>query len=62
VTLPELQQKLTQISQVYPDQAVVLRGAGPATYKSVIDVLDVCAAARLTNIAFATNKANPNGS
>src|ERR1019366_2538105 len=33
LTLAQLQQKLTDISQVYPDQAVVLRGAENAEYK-----------------------------
>ena len=56
LTLAQLQQKLTDISQVYPDQAVVLRGAENVAYKHVVEVLDVCRASKLTNIAFATNR------
>lgn len=55
VSFDELQQKLGAISQVYPDQSVVLRGAEEVPYKYVVKVLDVCRAARLTNIFFATN-------
>ena len=56
LSLDQLQQKLTAIEQVYPDQAVVLRGAENVEYKYVVKVLDTCRAARLTNIAFATNR------
>jgi biopolymer transport protein ExbD len=61
LTLAQLQQKLTDISQVYPDQAVILRGAENVEYKHVVEVLDACRAARLTNIAFATNRPENNG-
>jgi biopolymer transport protein ExbD len=56
LSLAQLQQKLTAIEQVYPDQAVVLRGSEEAPYKYVVRVLDACRAAKLTNIAFATNR------
>ena len=56
LSLDQLQQKLNAISQVYPDQAVILRGAENVEYKHVVEVLDVCRAAKLTNIAFATNR------
>ena len=56
LSLPELQDKLTAIAKVYPDQAVVLRAAENAPYKFVVGVLDTCRAAKLTNIAFATNR------
>ena len=56
-----MQQKLTDIAQVYPDQAVVLRGAENVEYKYVVEVLDACRAAKLTNIAFATNRPEKNG-
>ena len=41
---------------VYPDQAVVLRCAQDIQYKHVVEVLNACRAAKLTNIAFATNR------
>jgi biopolymer transport protein ExbD len=55
VTIPELQTKLAQISQVYPDQPVILRGAEEVPYKFVVKVLDTCRAAKLTNIFFSVN-------
>ena len=61
LTLAQLQDKLTAISQVFPDQAVVLRGAENVEYKHVVEVLDACRAARLTNIAFATNRPDKSG-
>jgi biopolymer transport protein ExbD len=61
VSVAELQQKLTDISQVYPEQAVVLRGSETVQYKYVVQVLDACRAASLTNIFFATNKPEKNG-
>ncbi len=61
LSLAQLQDKLTAISQVYPDQAVILRGAEDVAYKHVVEVLDACRAAKLTNIAFATNRPDKNG-
>jgi biopolymer transport protein ExbD len=61
LTVAQLQQKLTAIAQVYPDQAVVLRGAEDVEYKHVVEVLDACRAAKLTNIAFATNRPDKSG-
>jgi biopolymer transport protein ExbD len=60
LSLSELQGKLTAIAQVYPDQAVVLRGAENVEYKYVVKVLDACRGAKLTNIAFATNRPDKN--
>jgi biopolymer transport protein ExbD len=56
LTFTELEGKLSAIEQVYPDQAVVLRGDENVEYKYVARVLDACRAAKLTNIAFATNR------
>jgi biopolymer transport protein ExbD len=56
LSIAQLQQKLSAIAQVYPDQAVVLRGSEEVPYKYVVQVLDACRAAKLTNIAFATNR------
>jgi len=52
----ELQSSLTRISELYPDQAVVLRGDQQADYRSVVAVLDICRAANIWNVAFATSK------
>jgi biopolymer transport protein ExbD len=56
ISVKELQDKLSAIAQVYPDQAVVLRGAENVEYKYVVGVLDACAKAKLININFATNR------
>ncbi len=53
---PELQETLKRISDLYPDQAVVLRGDQNVDYKHVVDVLDICRAANIWNVAFATSK------
>ncbi len=52
----ELQQNLSRIAQLYPDQAVVLRGDQEVDYKYVVNVLDICRAANIWNVAFATSK------
>ena len=39
-----------------PDQAVVIRGDEAGTYKNIVNVLNVCSLAGVTNVAFATAK------
>ncbi len=56
LTLDQLQQKLTAISQVYPEQVVIIRGDINSKYDDLVKIMDACKAARLTNIAFATNR------
>jgi biopolymer transport protein ExbD len=60
LSLKDLQDKLAAIGQVDQDQPVVLRGAEDVEYKYVVKVLDACRAAKLTNIAFATNRPDKN--
>ncbi len=52
----QLLAKLTQLSQIYPDQAVLLRGDEHVDYKHVIEVLDTCREANIWNVGFATVK------
>ncbi len=52
----ELLQTLKRIAELYPDQAVVLRGDQDADYKYIVDALDICRAANIWNVAFATSK------
>ena len=59
LSLGQLQAKLTQLSQLYPDQAVILRGDEQASYRAIVDVLDACRAANVWNVAFATAKPVP---
>ncbi len=56
VTRETLQLKLNAISQAYPDQPVILRGAAEATYQNIINVLDQIKKAGIWNVAFATVK------
>ena len=54
--LEQLKAKLAQLAQIYPDQAVILRGDEHVDYKHIVDVLDTCRAANIWNVAFATAK------
>jgi biopolymer transport protein ExbD len=56
ITSDELRGKLDQLSKIYPDQAVILRGDQRANYKAIVDVLDICRTANIWNVAFATAK------
>lgn len=55
----QLRNKLLQISQIYPDQAVILRGDETVNYRYIVEVLDVCRSANIWNVAFATAKPAP---
>lgn len=52
----ELLEKLQKLSELYPDQAVILRGDQSVDYKYVVDVLDICRSANIWNVAFATSR------
>ncbi len=52
----ELRETLTRIAKLYPDQPVVLRGDENVNYHYVVDALDICRAANIWNVAFATSK------
>lgn len=52
----ELRDKLEQLAKLYPDQAVILRGDRRTSYDHIVDVLDLCRAANIWNVAFATGR------
>jgi biopolymer transport protein ExbD len=52
----ELQSMLTKLSQLYPNQPVVIRADKRTYHESVVGVLDACASAGIWNIAFSTTK------
>ncbi|MDD4932642.1 MAG: biopolymer transporter ExbD [Methylacidiphilaceae bacterium] len=54
VSASELEGILHGVIQQYPDQAVVIRADQTTSYEHVVHVLDVCRAANVWNIAFAT--------
>ena len=56
LTSPELSDMLKNLVQLYPDQAVVIRGDETGAYKNVVGVLNICSEAGVTNVAFATAK------
>jgi biopolymer transport protein ExbD len=52
----ELGATLRKISELYPDQAVVLRGDQSTDYRHIVAVLDICRTANIWNVAFATGR------
>lgn len=52
----ELRGALARIAELYPDQAVILRGDENVDYRHVVEVLDICRSANIWNVAFATSK------
>ena len=59
LTREQVLAKLTQLSQIYPDQAVMVRGDGRVDYQHIVEVLDTCREANIWNVGFATVKAAP---
>ena len=54
ITGDDLVAKLRELATLYPDQAVILRGDQNASYKFIVNVLDLCRRANIWNVAFAT--------
>lgn len=52
----ELLEQLKKLAQLYPDQAVIVRGDEAVDYKHIVEVLDICRQADIWNVAFATGK------
>ncbi len=56
----ELFQILNEVSQDFPDQAVILRADAQTDYQNVAGVIDICKKANVWNIAFSvTNPEKP---
>ena len=53
---PELSEMLGGLVQLDANQAVVIRGDEAGQYKNIVDVLNICSQAGVTNVAFATAK------
>src|SRR3954454_1807644 len=56
LTGADLGQMLQRLVKLNPDQAVVIRGDEAGAYKNIINVLNVCSEAGVSNVAFATAK------
>ena len=54
LTSPELQELLKGMVQLNSEQAVVIRGDEAGAYKNIVEVLNICTEAGITNVAFAT--------
>ncbi len=54
LTSAELLEILSKVTDDFPDQAVILRADSETHYQNVINVIDICKAARVWNIAFTT--------
>ena len=52
----ELADLLRSLAKLNAEQAVVIRGDEAGAYKSIINVLNICTEAGITNVAFATAK------
>jgi biopolymer transport protein ExbD len=53
---PDLTTMLKGLVKLNPDQAVVIRGDEAGAYKNIVNVLNICSEAGVTNVAFATAK------
>jgi biopolymer transport protein ExbD len=52
----QLRDILTSVTRDFPNQAVILRADAGTPYQKVIDVIDICKASKVWNIAFTTAK------
>jgi biopolymer transport protein ExbD len=53
---PDLETLLKNLVKLNADQAVVIRGDEAGAYKNIVNVLNICSEAGVTNVAFATAK------
>ena len=54
LNLEDLRKKLSQLSELYPDYAIILRGDKQLPFEDLMAVMDVCRQANIWNVAFAT--------
>lgn len=52
----ELVRRLTELAELFPDYAIIIRGDENVKYLYINAVLDACHAAKIWNVAFATAK------
>src|SRR6476646_447106 len=56
LTTEELTELLKGLVQLNSEQAVVIRGDETGAYRNIVNVLNICTQAGVTNVAFATAK------
>jgi biopolymer transport protein ExbD len=54
--LPDLALKLKELSGLFPDYAIIVRGDERTPFRYIAAVLDTCRQANIWNVAFATAK------
>lgn len=52
----ELRARLKELSGLFPDYAIILRGDRNVRYERIVGVMDICRDANIWNVAFATGK------
>jgi biopolymer transport protein ExbD len=57
MALPDLTLKLKELSGLFPDYAIIVRGDERVPFRYIAAVLDTCREANIWNVAFATSKA-----
>src|SRR5690606_716587 len=57
--LNDLQAMLQQVSELFPNQPVIMRADDETFHKHVVEVLDACAKAEIWDISFATSTEGP---
>ena len=50
----ELLKRLTQLAELYPDYAIIIRGDKQLSFENLTAILDICNQAKIWNVAFAT--------
>ena len=56
VSKEELGTRLKELSSLFPDYAIIVRGDERAPFLHIANVLDICRSANIWNVAFATAK------
>jgi len=56
VTMPELEQRLTQLKAANPSFPVVIKGDARVQYEKVIEVLDLCGRLDITQLGLVTQR------
>src|SRR5688572_16711005 len=56
IPLPELAVKLKELSGLFPDYSIIVRGDRTVQFEHIAHVLDTCREANIWNVAFATAK------
>ncbi len=54
ISLDELRARLLQLSELYPDYAIIVRGDQELSFNNLMAVMDICRQANIWNVAFAT--------